>query len=182
MLAINDHKSRLEIGYGWEAPVNDARAGDLLRQIVPELRAEQYAEAAVKVVQGVEFFVTGVVPGQDAAPDTAPSYEPQVREYPAITYARPARDPRVLNPADSMWGAIGVFGCLIAILVGYWGRIVGTSAPRLFIYDPNAVRSYSGGGSSSDGGSSWSSSSSSSGGSSGGGGGSFGGGGASGSW
>ena len=185
VLAINDHKSRLEIGYGWEGPINDARAGDLLRQIVPELRAEKYAEAAIKVVQGVEFFVTGVrpdgltvEPGQGDAPKAA--YEPQVNEYPAISYSQPDRDPRVLNPASSMWGAVGVFGCLIAILVAYWGRIVGTSAPRLFIYDPSAVR-YSGGGSSGSSGSSSSYSSSSSS-SSGGGGGSFGGGGASGSW
>ena len=93
-------------------------------------------------------------------------------------------NPRVLDPADSFWGAVGVFGCLIAVLLAYWGRIIGTSAPRLFIYDPTAVHYSSGGGS--DGGSSWSSGSSgssySSGGSSGGGGGSFGGGGASGSW
>lgn len=185
VLAINDHKSRLEIGYGWEGPVNDARAGDLLRQIVPELRAEQYAEAAIKVVQGVEFFVTGVrpdgltvEPGQGDAPKAA--YKPQVNEYPAISCSPPDRDPRILNPADSMWGAVGVFGCLIAILLAYWGRIVGTSAPHLFIYDPNAVQ-YSGGGSSDSSGSSSSYSSSSSS-SSGGGGGSFGGGGASGSW
>ncbi|MBP5585609.1 MAG: TPM domain-containing protein [Lentisphaeria bacterium] len=184
VLAIDDHKSRLEIGYGWEGSVNDARAGDLLRQIVPELQAEQYAEAAVKVVQGVETFVAGAESEsrQGAAPKTA--YEPQVCEYPAITYLQPKHDPRVLDPADSFWGAVGVFGCLIAVLLAYWGRIIGTSAPRLFIYDPTAVHYSSGGGS--DGGSSWSSGSSgssySSGGSSGGGGGSFGGGGASGSW
>jgi len=186
VLAIDDHLSRLEIGYGWEGPINDARAGDLLREIVPELREEKYAEAAIKVVQGVEFFVTGVrpdsltvEPGQQSAPKTA--YVPQVREYENVVYTKPEHDPRVLNPADSMWGAIGVFGCLIAILLAYWGRIVGTSAPHLFIYDPSAVSSYSGGGSSSSGGSSRSYSSSSSH-SSGGGGGSFGGGGASGRW
>ncbi len=187
VLAINDHLSRLEIGYGWEGPINDARAGDLLREIVPELREEKYAEAAIKVVQGVEFFVTGVrpdslavEPGQQTAPKTG--YVPQVREYENIVHAKPEHDPRVLDPADSMWGAIGVFGCLIAILLAYWGRIVGTSAPHLFIYDPAAVRTYSGGsGSSGSSGSSHSYSSSSSH-SSGGGGGSFGGGGASGRW
>ena len=186
VLAINDHLSRLEIGYGWEGPINDARAGDLLREIVPELREEKYAEAAIKVVQGVEFFVTGVrpesvtvEPGQQPGQKT--TYVPQVREYENIAYAKPEHDPRILNPADSMWGAVGVFGCLIAILLAYWGRIVGTSAPHLFIYDPAAVRSYSGGGGSSSSGSSSSYSSNSSS-SSGGGGGSFGGGGASGRW
>ncbi len=192
VLAINDHRSRLEIGYGWEGPVNDARAGDLLREIVPELRAEKYAEAAIKVVQGIEFHVTGVrpdgvtvEPGQPAAPKTA--YVPQVRDYPKITYTAPEHDPRVLDPTDSMWGAVGVFGCLIAILLAYWGRIVGTSVPRLVIVDPTVVHYSSSSGSSS--GSSHSSRSSSrsysshsSSHHSGGGGGSFGGGGASGRW
>ena len=185
VLAINDHQSRLEIGYGWEGAINDARAGDLLREIVPELREEKYAEAAIKVVQGVEFFVTGVRPDSltvepGAQPAQKPTYVPQVREYENIVYEKPEHDPRVLDPADSMWGAIGVFGCLIAILLAYWGRIVGTSTPHLFIYDPDAVPTFSGGGSSSSGSSSSYSSSSSS--SSGGGGGSFGGGGASGRW
>lgn len=191
VLAINDHRSRLEIGYGWEGPVNDARAGDLLREIVPELRAEKYAEAAIKVVQGIEFYVTGVrpesvtvEPGQQAVPKTA--YVPEVRDYPKLAYAAPEHDPRVLNPADSMWGAVGVFGCLIAILLAYWGRIVGTSAPNLFIYDPTAVHYTSSSGSGSSSHSSRSSSRSysshSSSHHSGGGGGSFGGGGASGRW
>ncbi len=191
VLAINDHRSRLEIGYGWEGSINDARAGDLLREIVPELRAEKYAEAAIKVVQGVEYFVTGVrpesvtvAPGQQpAAPKTA--RVPQVREFPTIAYAMPGHDPRVLNPSDSLWGAIGVFGCLFAILLAYWGRIVGTSAPRLVIVDPTAVVHYSSSSGSSSGSSrsssrSYSSHSSSH--HSGGGGGSFGGGGASGRW
>ena len=191
VLAINDHRSRLEIGYGWEGSVNDARAGDLLREIVPELRAEKYAEAAIKVVQGIEFHVTGVrpdgvtvEPGRQAAPKTA--YVPEVRDYPNITYTAPKHDPRILNPMDSMWGAVGVFGCLIAILLAYWGRIVGSSAPNLVIVDPTAVHytssSGSGSSSSSSRSSSRSYSSHSSSHHSGGGGGSFGGGGASGRW
>jgi len=188
VLAINDHRSRLEIGYGWEGPVNDARAGDLLREIVPELRAEQYAEASVKVVQGIESFVTGVAvsdiagtPALTAAPKVP---VPEVRDFGTLTYAKPERDPRELDPADSLWGMIGVFGCLLAILAAYWGRIVKTSAPHLFIYDPTIVHTYSssGGGGYSSSGSSRSYSSSHSSSSHSGGGGSFGGGGASGRW
>ena len=190
VLAINDHLSRLEIGYGWEGAVNDARAGDILRAIVPELKAEKYAEAAIKAVQKVEFYVTGVRPDsvtvtsdRPAAPVTA--YVPQVCEYPNIAYSQPKHDPRILNPSDSLWGAIGVFGCLIAVLLAYWGRIVGTSVPHLVIHDPTIVHTYTGSGGGSSSHSSRSSSrsySSSSSHSSGGGGGSFGGGGASGRW
>lgn len=191
VLVINDHLNRLEIGYGWEGPVNDARAGDLLRLVIPELRAGQYADAAVKVVQGIESFVTGAAvsdiagtPVQSAVPKV---HVPSVKDYGTLAYAKPDHDPRVLDPADSMWGLIGVFGCLVAILAAYWGRIVMTSAPHLVIYDPTAVHVYSSSGGSGGSGSSssshsYSSSSSSSHSSYSGGGGSFGGGGASGRW
>ena len=158
VIAVNDHQDRLEIGYGWEGPVNDGRAGALLRDIVPELHDEKYADAAVKVVRGIESYVTGVpVLSSDETGTAVPAakpivYVPTVRDYGTLAYEKPNRDPRVLDPADSTWGMIGILGCLIAIAAAYWGRIVMTSAPHLVIVDPTAVRVYtpssgSGGGS-----------------------------------
>ena len=185
VLVVNDHKNRIEIGYGWEGAVNDARAGDLLRQIKPDLRAEQYAEAAIKVVRGIESYVTGKTvtdeTGTPAVQVARETFTPEVKTFDTLSFAKPEHDPRVLNPADSAWGLLGVFGSLIALLIAFWGRIVGTSVPHLVIYDPSAVRSYSSSGGSGGSSSSRSYSSSSSSSSSGGGG-SFGGGGASGSW
>lgn len=183
ILVVDDHRNRIEIGDGWEGFVNDARAGDLLREIVPDLRAEQYAEGTVKVVQGIERYVTGAsVSGEDGTVSGAAvkAIAPEVKDYGTLTCAKPPCDPRKLDPDAPMWGMLGVFGCLICIALAYWGRVVATSVPHLYIYDPTAVRSYSssgsGGGSSSSSYSGGSSSSSSSGG------GSFSGGGASGSW
>jgi len=190
VLAINDHLSRLEIGYGWEGPVNDARAGDLLRMIRPDLQAERYADAAIKVVQGIETYVTGVRPGEIAPVETKrpETFVPEVKTYPAITPAKPANDPRVLDPDNTMWGLIGLFGMFVGLLIAYWGKVVGTSVPHLFIHDPTRVPVSSGSSGSSSGSRSRSSSSShsyhssSSSHRSSGGGGSFGGGGASGRW
>lgn len=189
VLAINDHLSRLEIGYGWEGPVNDARAGDLLRVIRPDLQAERYADAAIKVVQGIETFVTGVRPGEVGAAAAKPqeTFVPEVKTYPALTVARPEHDPRELDPDNSMWGLIGLFGMFVGLLIAYWGKIVGTSVPYLFIHDPTRVPVSTGGSSGSSSSSRSSSSSSRSYHSSSsshrsGGGGSFGGGGASGRW
>ena len=190
VLAIDDHLSRLEIGYGWEGPVNDARAGDLLRIIRPDLQAERYADAAIKVVQGIETFVTGVRPGEIGAVATQQpeTFVPQVKTYPSLTPARPANDPRVLNPDNSMWGIIGLFGMFVGLMMAYWGKVVGTSVPHLFIHDPTRVVVSSGGSGSSSSSRSRSSSSSSrsyhssSSSHRSGGGGSFGGGGASGRW
>ena len=55
-LAIRDHASRIEVGKSWEEPLTDARCGEVLRSIVPELRAEQYAEACAKAIRSLEQF------------------------------------------------------------------------------------------------------------------------------
>jgi len=46
LLAPADRKYRIEIGYGLEPVINDARAGDAGRAMVPSLRQGHYSEAA----------------------------------------------------------------------------------------------------------------------------------------
>jgi uncharacterized protein len=45
VLAINDHKRRIEVGYGLEGILNDAKVGDIGRSMVPQLQQEQYGPA-----------------------------------------------------------------------------------------------------------------------------------------
>ena len=57
LLAMDDRESRLEIGYGLEGVINDARAGDILRDMAPYMRAGQYAQAISYAVASVSAFV-----------------------------------------------------------------------------------------------------------------------------
>jgi uncharacterized protein len=61
VIAVGDHKDRLEVGYGWEGPINDAKAGDILREMMPYLQADDYAGAMILAVRRVKGFVTGDV-------------------------------------------------------------------------------------------------------------------------
>src|SRR2546430_2499943 len=45
LVAPNDRKFRIEVGYGLEPVVNDARAGDAGRAMVPFLRQSDYGDA-----------------------------------------------------------------------------------------------------------------------------------------
>jgi uncharacterized protein len=45
LVAPNDRKYRIEVGYGLEAVINDARAGDAGRAMVPFLRQNDYGSA-----------------------------------------------------------------------------------------------------------------------------------------
>ncbi len=51
LLVTNDHRSRLEVGYGLEPYIPDGYAGSLLRRMRPALRAGRYGEALAVAAQ-----------------------------------------------------------------------------------------------------------------------------------
>ena len=191
-LAVKDRKNRIEVGYGWEGILNDARCGDLLRDAVPELRDERYADACAKIIRGMESYLAGGS-GSDAGQVRTVS---SVMVVPQIALPEPSRDPRRRNAADAVLGLLGAFGSILGILCFYFGMIIYSTYPSYEIIDPTKPKPQKTPGTSGSGrtsghrfGSSRSGSSRSrssrSGGSSRssrGGGGSFGGGGASGGW
>jgi uncharacterized protein len=50
LLAVDDHKYQIDVGYGLEGILNDARVGDIGRAMVPDLRARDYDGAVVGAV------------------------------------------------------------------------------------------------------------------------------------
>ena len=57
VLAMEDRRSRLEIGYGYEGVINDARAGDILRNMAPFMRKGEYEQAISYAISSVSAFV-----------------------------------------------------------------------------------------------------------------------------
>jgi uncharacterized protein len=47
LLAVDDHKYRIDVGYGLEGILNDAKIGDIGRAMVPQLRAKDYDGAVL---------------------------------------------------------------------------------------------------------------------------------------
>ena len=50
LLAVDDHKYRIDVGYGLEGILNDAKIGDIGRAMVPYLRAADYDSAVLLAV------------------------------------------------------------------------------------------------------------------------------------
>ena len=50
LLAVDDHKYRIDVGYGLEGILNDAKVGDIGRAMVPALRAQDYDSAILGAV------------------------------------------------------------------------------------------------------------------------------------
>jgi uncharacterized protein len=77
LIAPKDRQYKIEVGYGLEPVINDARAGDVGRDMVPDLRKGDYSAAALVGVTGVAQFIAadaGVqltgVPQRAARPPT----------------------------------------------------------------------------------------------------------------
>ena len=115
VLAIEDHRSRLEIGYGLEGVINDARAGDILRGMEPALRAQRYAAAISGAIREVSRMV--LAENAPEAPDSL-RYDPESEDE-----LEPAELPdQPFGPSD-LWavvffGGIGIIAvCMITAVV-----------------------------------------------------------------
>jgi len=57
LIAPKERQYRIEVGYGLEPVINDARAGDIGRDMVPDLRKGDYSAAALTAATGVAQFI-----------------------------------------------------------------------------------------------------------------------------
>jgi uncharacterized protein len=53
LLAVNDHKRRIDVGYGLEGILPDGKVGDIGREMVPYLRANDFDEAVTMAVSQI---------------------------------------------------------------------------------------------------------------------------------
>jgi len=59
LLAVDDHKYRIDAGYGLEGILNDARIGDIGRSMIPDLRAKDYDGAVLGTVGQLAKIIAG---------------------------------------------------------------------------------------------------------------------------
>jgi len=101
LLAVADHKYRIEIGYGLEGILPDGKTGDIGRSIVPDLRAGDYDGAVTSAVGQIAQVIA------DDAKVTLSGNEP-------VTAPQPVQQ-------DSQGAVIGKFILLILVLVFFGG-------------------------------------------------------------
>jgi uncharacterized protein len=164
LLAVDDHQRRIEVGYGLEGILNDAKVGDIGRAMVPDLRANNF--------DGAVTLAVGAVAQVIAADANVPL---NLNGMPAPTLSQPAEE------HDSALGKV----ILVIIVLVFFG---GFSLLRM-LFGWGLFFGGWGGGGWRGGGSGWGGGGFGGGGGSGGGfggfggsGGGFGGGGAGGSW
>jgi uncharacterized protein len=85
LLAVGDHKYRIDVGYGLEGILNDAKVGDIGREMVPYLRSGDYDSAVTLAVGQVAQVIAAdanVTLTNQPVPAAEP--EPQERHSPVL--------------------------------------------------------------------------------------------------
>jgi uncharacterized protein len=75
LYAIDDRKSRIEVGYGLEGALNDGKVGDFMREAAPTMRSGDYSSAILLVTRRVADVIaqeSGVTLSGAPPPRSAP--------------------------------------------------------------------------------------------------------------
>jgi uncharacterized protein len=80
LLAVGDHKYRIDVGYGLEGILNDAKVGDIGREMVPYLKSGNY-DSAVTLAVGQVAQVIATDAGVTLTNQPMPEAEPEPQEH-----------------------------------------------------------------------------------------------------
>jgi uncharacterized protein len=82
LYAINDHRARIEVGYGLEPILPDGKVGAFQREAIPLMRAGNYSQALVLLTSRVASVIVQDAGVQLTTPQIAPA-PPQRMEQPS---------------------------------------------------------------------------------------------------
>jgi uncharacterized protein len=117
IFALNEHKWRIEVGYGLEGALNDAKVGDIGRSMVPQLKGGEYGPA---ILNGEEQVA------DDIATDAGVTLSPLLDMQQQVEASMPPPPPQKLSPWRVAGGIIRLVIFIIVFLLilrggGGWG-------------------------------------------------------------
>jgi uncharacterized protein len=124
LLAVQDHKRRIDVGYGLEGILNDAKVGDIGREMVPYLRQNDFDDAVLLAVKQV-----GTVIADDAKVSLQDEDQGQLPQQPGqrvVRHGHPFGGLVLLILLMVFFGGSWIFrllfgwGLLSSILGGGW--------------------------------------------------------------
>ena len=75
IVAANDRKVRIEVGYGLEGTLTDARSHHIIQQVIlPQFRNKHYEEGIVRGTEAILGTLQGTYEPQKSAPSNNPNY------------------------------------------------------------------------------------------------------------
>jgi len=75
IVAANDRKVRIEVGYGLEGTLTDARSHQIIQQIIlPQFRSNDYEQGIVRGTEAIIGTLQGTYEPQQSTPSNTPNY------------------------------------------------------------------------------------------------------------
>lgn len=100
LIAKNDRKMRIEVGYGLEPYITDGRAGEIIRnQMAPEFKKNDYEKGTLQAVESIKKYISD----QDVGPPQAENKKSNI-------------------DSSVILFAIGFIYFIISYLASYFGR------------------------------------------------------------
>jgi uncharacterized protein len=112
LLAVDDHKYRIEVGYGLEGILNDAKVGDIGRQMVPALRAENYGGAASTSIEALARIIA------DDSHVTLDALQPPADGVAALSEQPPPPPPEPPPTPSNTPILLFIFGWIACVILG----------------------------------------------------------------
>ena len=134
LFAIKEHKWRIEVGYGLEGILNDAKVGRIGREMVPLLKQSDYDSAVSTGVNAVAKVIADDA-GVTLAPPAVEAPSPPAAAAPPQPVASGTGSGAIwaLLPMLVIFGILGFF--VFLVILNRRRRYVGSSGPY---YDPGA--------------------------------------------
>ena len=108
LLAVADHKYRIEVGYGLEGILPDGKTGDIGRDMVPDLKASDYDGAMTLAVGEIAQVIAD--DAKITLNDNQPAPEPQPAQH-----RRPSVGEVILHSHLLIFfGGFSLFACSLA--------------------------------------------------------------------
>ena len=114
VFAIKEHKRRIEVGYGLEGILNDAKVGDIGRSMVPQLKLSEYGPGILSGAQQIADVIAADAGNTSDAP------------------AQPVGESALSKPKDDTsagaWIAFGIVVCFgLVFIIRYIRQTSGVS-------------------------------------------------------
>lgn len=113
IVSLNPRKYWIEVGYGLEGVLNDAKVGDIGRDMQPYLHSGNYSQGVTIAVQELAQDVAADAGVSLSAPATGPPQDDQDKEQ----YSSRSQPQAQLSPVTLIVGGVVVF-VILAILIG----------------------------------------------------------------
>jgi uncharacterized protein len=115
LFAIDDHKRWIEVGYGLEGILNDAKVGDIGREMVADLKSARYdAATRIGVLQIAQIIAA------DAGVTLNESLDNSALNNDRPTLPEPASSPKVATVHGSPWLILLMVPLFLGPLVGFF--------------------------------------------------------------